>query len=256
MKKILKCPLVWIVCSFVIIGLSVFVVLHLTQSTTWFDGQGQNDAYEFPITPAGNPDKWKEFQTYQEMLDACQIPEKKLKVMTTEGLIETCINYPMALNFMLSDSFVLGYNSVCENFNGLQELYARNDCVEKILDFFNSINIKNLKDVKNASLIYRFCCMLCSQDNIISRLDSEQQNKLINTLDLHIKDIRKNYKDFYSENAPLFAKFKILKIKYQEFNKLLKDNLYLKYFSETGVWGGITIEDKEDLLRQINNIKK
>ena len=52
--------------------------------------------YEYPIQPG--TDEWKKFTTVAQMVEVCQIPEKKLKNMTTEALVETVLNYPLLLN--------------------------------------------------------------------------------------------------------------------------------------------------------------
>ena len=51
------------------------------------------DAYEYPVKPG--TDAWRAFTTHEEMLKACQIPESTLHAMSTEGLVETVLNYPL-----------------------------------------------------------------------------------------------------------------------------------------------------------------
>ena len=254
MKILFKKHFLWVICGVIIIsGLTLLIALYFNSSSVWFEGQGKNDAYEFPITPIKTPEKWKEFQTHQEMLDACQIPDEMLKNISTEGLIETCINYPMSLDFMLYDSFQMGFDTVYDNFNGLQELYQRQDCIEKLIDFFVSINLNKLKRIEKPTLIYRFSCMLISRDDVISKINDEQQDLLIDAVNIQIKIIEEKYKDFYSENAPLCLKFRILRKKHPEFHNLCQTNKILENFIETGNWGTITIADKDKLLMHIND---
>lgn len=101
----------------------------------WFQSDIPTDAYEFPITPTETPEKWKEFQTYQEMVDACQIPEDTLKTMTTEGLIETCLSYPLMGNMLLNNSTYEGFKKQVSEFNGLQEFLTRKNLGPAICSF-------------------------------------------------------------------------------------------------------------------------
>lgn len=68
----------------------------LCPASALFRGEGKNNVYEFPIIP----EKRKEFQTYQEMIDTCQIPTEILKIISIEGLVKTCINDPLAFNLI------------------------------------------------------------------------------------------------------------------------------------------------------------
>ena len=52
--------------------------------------------------------------------------------MTTEALIETVLNYPLAINIVAYDSPQIGLEEVTKYFNGLQELSKRADATQKI----------------------------------------------------------------------------------------------------------------------------
>lgn len=249
----LKKTLNYVIVIFVL--LSTFTPLHfICRPHTWYAWQDETDAYIFPITPTETPEKWREFQTYQEMLNACQIPEEKLRTMSTEGLIETCINYPMFANYMFSDSFVEGYQTLCLNFNGLSELYKRNDCTEKLLSFFVSMDISVLREQNvNAPLIYRWCCMIISKNDFIEKLDKQQQLQLLQSLNSQIGNIRKKHTDFYSEITPLFVKLQVFKHKYDDFNDFCMQRPVLKIFVETGRWSQVANNEYENLLAEINS---
>ena len=251
--KFFKSSLNCVVAVFVL--LSTFAALYFTcHPHKWYAWQDETDAYIFPITPTKTPEKWKEFQTYQEMLNACQVPEEKLKIISTEGLIETCINYPLFANFMLSDSFAEGYQTLCLNFNGLLDLYKRNDYVEKRLSFFVSIDINMLKKQNvNAPLIYRWCCMMISKNDFIEKLNKQQQQQLLQSLNSQIENIRKNHTDFYSEITPLFVKLQVFKHRYDDFNDFCMKRPVLRTFVETGRWPQVVNNEYENLLAEINS---
>ena len=49
------------------------------------------DTYDYPVKPG--TEEWQAFTSHAEMLEACQIPEAILRDMTTEGLVETALDY-------------------------------------------------------------------------------------------------------------------------------------------------------------------
>lgn len=83
--------------------------------------------YEYPILPGTQ--EWADLFTHGAMLRACQIPEDILQAMTTEALVETVVNYPLAADVYAYDTFQMGYDAVKRQFNGLRELERRPDAL-------------------------------------------------------------------------------------------------------------------------------
>ena len=52
-------------------------------------GQAINDIYEFPIK-AGT-EEWKQFESIEKRVTALQMPDTVLAIISTEGLLETCL---------------------------------------------------------------------------------------------------------------------------------------------------------------------
>lgn len=84
-----------------------------------------SDAYDFPIRP-GMP-AWATLKTHDDMLAATQVPTAILHAMSTEGLVETCLAYPLLFEIDLYSSPQGGFEAVSARFNGLQELLRRSD---------------------------------------------------------------------------------------------------------------------------------
>jgi hypothetical protein len=68
-----------------------------------------SDAYIYPIFP-GTP-QWANLASYDEMLQAVQIPDPVLKSISTWGLLESCFNYPLYGDFAAFNNQV-GYFNV------------------------------------------------------------------------------------------------------------------------------------------------
>lgn len=93
------------------------------------------EPYQYPVVPG--MEEWKELKSLQEKSEACQIPEDILSNMTTEALVETVVHYPLYINAFAYDIRQIGLSHIKEYYNGLQELYTRDDAIEKIEAFIN-----------------------------------------------------------------------------------------------------------------------
>lgn len=125
------------------------------------------DAYEYPITP-GSPG-WDTLNPH-ERFEAMQIPDSILQNMSTWGLVETCFNYPLYGVFTIMDDYSSYINGLSNSFNGLKELYSRND-VEKILLFsYRHLNVKNFENL----LKLNFIELIVGCDKFTSQLDQNQ----------------------------------------------------------------------------------
>jgi len=53
-------------------------------------------AYEYPVRPGS--DEWLELKTHDEKLRVTQLPEDILKNLSTEDLLEVCMDYPLLID--------------------------------------------------------------------------------------------------------------------------------------------------------------
>ena len=85
------------------------------------------------------PNVWSQYQSLEEMLDACQIPEDKLKLMSTDELIEVCMSHPLHFIYSAYNNEFRGADVIINNFNGFGELKKRVDAADKLLNFYDEI---------------------------------------------------------------------------------------------------------------------
>ena len=130
----LNISIIYIIC--IICGITSFIVSCQKSDDSIYT---ITEPYEYPVVPA--MDEWGELKSLRAKADACQIPEDILKNMTTKALVESVINYPLAINICayadLGAGHMEGLKNVSEYFNGLPELYSRPDAIEE-LDKFTS----------------------------------------------------------------------------------------------------------------------
>lgn len=144
---------------------------------------GPTDAYEFPIK--GGTKEWAELEMHSEMLEACQVPESILREMSTEGLIETCLNYPLYWEVVAYNSPQQGFDVVASRFSGLQELLRREDAGSKLLARYCKMDPEaigedwTLLQKGKYAVGFTYIEMLLAQDDIISRLTPAERRDLL-----------------------------------------------------------------------------
>lgn len=97
-------------------------------------------------------EKWKELDGREEMLAACQLPDKLLKKLSTYELLKLTEEYPMLGEIYAADTTEEGFRNVAYSFNGLRELLSRDDCLEVVCEEY-----KNLTFPEKCAISYSEC---------------------------------------------------------------------------------------------------
>lgn len=101
--------------------------------TTCISASALSQPYNYSIKPGSQV--WKSFNTHDEMIKAVQVPDSVLKRLSTKDLIQTCLSYPLAFDYLAFDNLKNGYERTFKNFNGFRELTSRNDAGKELLRF-------------------------------------------------------------------------------------------------------------------------
>ena len=113
------------------------------------------DSVTFSFDSVTNPNVWKNFNTLEQMQEACQIPDNLLDKISTDDLVRICMEYPLALNYIAYNQELDGIKAVMNGFNGFAELKSRNDAAEALLSYYENVDVDliaaNAKDLNNAS---------------------------------------------------------------------------------------------------------
>ncbi|MBE6263627.1 MAG: hypothetical protein E7104_06690 [Prevotella sp.] len=110
------------------------------QNDSFSDAALKASSVTFSFDSIAEPSNWSRYQTLEEMMAACQIPEAKLKSMSTDELIEVCMSHPLHALYFAYNNELDGAEVVINNFNGFKELKERADAPQKMLAFYEDIN--------------------------------------------------------------------------------------------------------------------
>lgn len=142
-----------------------------------------NDTYIYPIKP-GTPE-WGALVSGDERLNACQIPYSALQSISTEGLIQSWLNFPLVNEILLGNSVQKGTEFFIDNFSGLQELCKRNDAGQKLYEWYKQMNPlcinRMVSDINRGAYTfsYTYIEMLLGQDTILNKLATSQKKLLV-----------------------------------------------------------------------------
>ena len=96
-----------------------------------------NIPYEYPLQPG--TDEWFAIESHSEKAEMCQIPDDILENLSTAALVETVVNYPYFTDMSAFSTPELGYATVRDHFNGLQELEKRADGASTLLSYYQAL---------------------------------------------------------------------------------------------------------------------
>lgn len=158
----------------IVISLVILLInLSTAQSRTW----------DYPVKP-GTPE-WAAFTTGQQMVDACQIPQEILEILTTQELVQICLDYPLFLNYRAFNDERVGIEILIENFNGLQELLKREDGTKELMTVYREFPVVSRASAKSMDrhLPYKlpYLEQLISNDQFMGKLNNNELLELRKT---------------------------------------------------------------------------
>jgi hypothetical protein len=149
-------------------------------------GQEKKLTWDYPVKPG--TEVWKKFQTHEEMLRSCQIPENILQNMSTADLIQTCLNYPLKGDVYAYSNVKAGIESVSRQFNGFAELLSRNDNFQNLMIKLeqSGLNLNsdlelNKKLAEEGEIMLKFALIesFLSFDTVLLNSDNNQKKQLV-----------------------------------------------------------------------------
>jgi len=205
-----------------------------------------------------NPEIWKTFNNLEEMQKAAQIPEHLLKVMSTENLAKTCLNYPLFFIYTAYNNEIDGIKVIMNSFNGFIELKKRTDAAHELIKLYSSLEVptngrysiatKADLSAKKTLLHLGYLELVLSSEEISNNISNQDLNELHNmVLDKYqIKiDNPQTYSMFSIKKSLLLG----AKVVLLEDNSNSQDHLLLKEFISNG--GNIQSKKYERLSKII-----
>lgn len=143
----------------------------------------QDIKWDYPVKPGSK--EWQQLTTQELKVRACQIPDELLSQISTKDLVELCLNYPLLMNVTFFSTFESGLKSFIRDFNGINELFRRNESAQLLKDKFIKVSVKNLDPnwtiLQQGNYAYdlMFIELILSQKEILRQLSKDELKLLL-----------------------------------------------------------------------------
>ncbi|MEI6049626.1 MAG: hypothetical protein WCS03_12055 [Bacteroidota bacterium] len=147
--------------------------------------QYSEKTWDYPIKPGSK--EWLSKSDFIERLSLLNIPDDTIKSMSTDKLLNTCLEYPYFGLIFTRNSLQQGYEFIKNNFNGFRELENRRDAGHLILKKYENMDPAGVSDqsshLKASQYMaqFTFIEILLAQDSILFKLNDETKNEILNT---------------------------------------------------------------------------
>lgn len=135
-------------------------------------------SWDYPVKPGS--DKLKTFQSHDEMVEACRIPESVLSKLHTEELLLICLKHPLILDISAFNFFADGYSSFEMNSNGIREFYQRNDATAVIYSYYKQFNLEDARMYSSVFFVFRVSVVeyILSAPSVVSKYSVKQRKEV------------------------------------------------------------------------------
>lgn len=241
------------------------IILILWIMPLYAFNQNEKAEWNFPVKPG--TEEWKNLTTYEEKLNAYNIPEEILGKMSTAELVKTCLNYPELRLIMTRNSLQQGYDYLKSIFNGFSELENRSDAGKELLKEYKKLSPANIKNfttpVDRGRYAFQFTYIeiLLAQQPIIAHLDKTDKKELLRACISNYEMVREMPKSYgtFGLTSPAMVLGRILKVdKYPDFiSKESTDNKLKNFVNKSYYEGVSTLSDivsySKGYLKQLEN---
>lgn len=170
--------------------LSIFTLNLYAQKSTW----------DYPIKPG--TEKWKSYQNTPDIVKDLQMPDEVLKTISTEELLNVCLNYPFFSTYTASNNPFEGMNKILDSFNGFDEFFNRDDASNILFRFYSNKQVSEInekeKGIDKAGYSFYYCgyeLILCNR-KIITKFSKEQQTNIVKLIMKRQKE-KESYEGFF-----------------------------------------------------------
>ena len=168
--------------------------------------QDNKKKWDYPVKPGST--QWAEFTTSQQMLDACQIPQEILSTLSTQDLVEICMNYPLYLDYTASNDERAAIRFMIEKFNGLKELSQRADAARELMAVYAKYPVtpkdKERRTKEDCVMPFKlsFLELILSTKEFVEKLNSQE-----------LVDLQKSVSDKYVAKLGCLDVYSVYNIK-------------------------------------------
>ena len=195
--------------------------------------------WDYPLKPG--TEAWYQLPTETERIAAVQVPEHIIKELSSEGVVELCIEFPRFGHYTAFDTPQIGFSIMLNNYNILRELIGRKDAGKSLIAIYKDAGMQGFNKLPYSNDFWTmkldYIELLLSQKEIIKSLTSEEKLELIT--EARKKYDEKFFNEDFSSLPGLFPTVRIIAsilndINFPEFS-IYQENINVTMLIETGL---------------------
>lgn len=180
----------------------ILIMLLAMVSVCSFSQRVSNPDFAYPIKPGDG--KWEKMSSVEERIEALQIPEAILTNISTDRLLDICLDFPYLSDVLFFDDYPKGLEALKNEFNGFNELVNRKDLWKYVLaknkNFPSQLDqLQDKTDIEKGKFSFQSFVLdlIVAQDNVLATCNSDDETEL---LDVTIRnmELKTNHMNIFS----------------------------------------------------------
>jgi hypothetical protein len=203
------------------------------------------DTYNYPVKP-GTPE-WAKLTSHAQKFDTCLIPVQVLSDISTDGLIQSCLDFPLItdLFFYIGSDVIFPLKYYMMNFSGLKELGLRKDAGGKMLARYRNMSPDCVEiyptNADKGDFCFRFSAyeLILGDESILDDMTLTEKKALVTESLKKYKEKRNIPVSFayFNFSSSLYISAKVMvQENYSPFKEHVSSNDDLKIFLNKLTW--------------------
>jgi len=136
-------------------------------------------SWDYPVKPGTA--EWNRLgrEDRNELFRLCQIPDNIINCLSTEKLLDLCLEYPYLTGIFSMNIFDMGVDGAIQGVNGTRELFKREDVVhymlKKYMEKIQNLSFLDVEEEKYSMVHLLFKLSIKIMDGWISRLEGNDE---------------------------------------------------------------------------------
>ena len=93
-----------------------------------------------------DPSIWASEENHSTKVEMCQLGTEQIQSMTTEELVNVCLEYPFLIDMFAYNTLDDGFHAILDQSDAFKELSQRSDAASILLDVYSKSNVVTTSD--------------------------------------------------------------------------------------------------------------
>ena len=196
----------------------------------------------------------EKINTHDDKVAKMQINNTDISTMSTKELINACLEYPMFGDMFFYNNDQEGIEGIIDDFNGLKELFKREDVGRELLDLYNNIDLGIVEQESEYPLLHlKYLETLIAQRKTLDLLNLDERNQLLEICKKRLTEIIDREDDCFNPISTVWIITRILYLDDLSFRKLVDSSKRLKEFEKYGTVNEVTNDEINLVISYIND---